>query len=104
MFEAWSWGTYVFFAVFLAGSIGWVWWFLVRSSLVHTETCKTNSWQPETKGATLEEMDRVFKSRTGGMDAELLEQARRDVGIDSELETEAIQKVATEAHIEKSRA
>lgn len=76
--------------------------------LVLTNTFKTNSWQPETKGATLEEMDRVFKSRTGGLDAELLEQARRDVGIDSELETEAIQKVAneakhpTEAHIEKS--
>ncbi|KAH7311317.1 quinate permease [Stachybotrys elegans] len=64
MFETWEWGTYIFFAVFLGGGIAWVWWYL-----------------PETKGATLEEMDGVFKSRTGAEDIIMLETARRDVGI-----------------------
>ncbi len=62
MFSAWSWGTYIFFAVFLAGGIVWVWFAL-----------------PETKGATLEEMDRIFKSHTGEEDAIML--ARRLVGM-----------------------
>ncbi|KAL8404399.1 hypothetical protein RB594_009301 [Gaeumannomyces avenae] len=65
MFDTWKWGTYIFFAVFLGGGIVWVWLCL-----------------PETKGTTLEDMDRVFGSRTGEEDALLLAQARRDVGLD----------------------
>lgn len=71
MFDAWGWGTYIFFAVFLAGGIVWVWYCL-----------------PETKGATLEEMDRVFGSHTGAEDLILLEQARRDVGLNPSPETD----------------
>jgi Sugar (and other) transporter len=67
MLEAWAWGTYIFFAVFLGVGIIWVWFFL-----------------PETKGASLEEMDRVFKSNTGGADAILLAEARRDVGLNQD--------------------
>lgn len=65
MFGAWKWGTYIFFAVFLAGGIVWVWFCL-----------------PETKGATLEDMDRVFGSRSGEEDAILLASVRRYVGLD----------------------
>lgn len=85
MFEAWEWGTYIFFAVFLAGGIAWVWWFL-----------------PETKGATLEEMDRVFNSRTGHEDAAMLEQARRDVGleIDGQDEFDPARKEASVGEVE----
>lgn len=36
---------------------------------------------PETKNATLEEMDRVFKSHTGEEDARMLAEAQRDVGL-----------------------
>ena len=45
---------------------------------------------PETKGATLEEMDRVFKSRSGETDTIMLDEARRDVAIahDAILEVE----------------
>lgn len=64
MLQAWAWGTYIFFAVFLAGGIVWVWWAL-----------------PETKNTTLEEMDRVFGSHTGKEDALLLREAQRDVGL-----------------------
>lgn len=64
MLSAWAWGTYIFFAVFLAG--GFVWVFLVL---------------PETKGATLEEMDKVFGSHTGEADAVLLAEAREAVGM-----------------------
>lgn len=64
MFEAWAWGTYIFFSVFLAVGIVWVWFAL-----------------PETKNATLEEMDRVFKSHTGEEDARMLAEAQRDVGL-----------------------
>lgn len=64
MFQTWKWGTYIFFAVFLAASIVWIYFFL-----------------PETKGATLEEMDRVFKSRSGETDMIMLDEARRDVAI-----------------------
>lgn len=64
MFEGWGWGTYIFFAVFLAAGIVWVWLAL-----------------PETRSATLEQMDAVFGSRTGAADAEMLEQAKRDVGM-----------------------
>lgn len=67
MFNAWAWGTYIFFAVFLAAGIVWVWFCL-----------------PETKGATLEEMDRVFKSHTGEADAKMLAEARKEVGLDSD--------------------
>ncbi|KAF9893526.1 hypothetical protein FE257_010838 [Aspergillus nanangensis] len=69
MFEGWAWGTYIFFAVFLAAGMVWVWFCL-----------------PETKGATLEEMDRVFKSRTGEMDAILLAEARADLGLDQDMQ------------------
>lgn len=73
MFSAWAWGTYIFFSVFLAGGIFWVWFCL-----------------PETRGASLEEMDRVFKSHTGEADALMLAQARRDVGIDESLIASAL--------------
>ncbi|VUC23520.1 unnamed protein product [Clonostachys rosea] len=73
MFEKLEWGTYIFFAVFLAGSIVWLYFCL-----------------PETKGATLEEMDRVFGSHTGEEDAILLNEARRDVGLLDILEQNAI--------------
>ena len=69
MLQNWEWGTYIFFAVFLACGIVWVWFFL-----------------PETKGASLEDMDRVFKSNVGEQDAELLREAQRDVGLTSFLE------------------
>ena len=79
MFEAWGWGTYIWFAAFLTGGIVWVWFVL-----------------PETKGASLEEMDRVFKSHTGEEDAAMLRQARYDVGLTDDLDDDAIraEKVA----------
>ncbi|KAI5467512.1 general substrate transporter [Mariannaea sp. PMI_226] len=64
MFKKLQWGTYIFFSGFLAASIAWIYFYL-----------------PETKGATLEEMDQIFGSRTGEEDAMMLEQARRDVGL-----------------------
>ncbi|KAJ5455575.1 uncharacterized protein N7458_003839 [Penicillium daleae] len=64
MLQAWQWGTYIFFAAFLFVGIIWVWFFL-----------------PETKNASLEEMDRVFGSKKGQEDAELLREAQRDVGL-----------------------
>ncbi|TDZ29708.1 Major facilitator-type transporter ecdD [Colletotrichum trifolii] len=73
MLETWKWGTYLFFAVFLGAGIIWVWFCL-----------------PETKGATLEEMDRVFGSNTGAQDSIMLQQARRDVGLTEDLEDGAI--------------
>lgn len=92
MFKTLEWGTYLFFAFFLGSGIVWVWYFL-----------------PETKGATLEEMDRVFKSQTGAEDARLLAEARRDVGIDSQLDLSAIRRtsaageVFTDCHEEKTK-
>lgn len=73
MLESWAWGTYIFFAGFLAVGIVWVIFQL-----------------PETKGATLEEMDRVFGSRTGAEDAILLAEARREIGLSMTLEADAI--------------
>ncbi|KAF2018096.1 quinate permease [Aaosphaeria arxii CBS 175.79] len=73
MLENWAWGTYIFFAAFLACGIVWVHFVL-----------------PETRGATLEEMDRVFGSRTGEEDAIMLEEARREIGLSFMLEEEAI--------------
>ncbi|KAK7431258.1 hypothetical protein QQZ08_002299 [Neonectria magnoliae] len=73
MFETLKWGTYIFFAGFLAASIVWVYFYL-----------------PETKGVTMEEMDRVFGSHTGEEDAILLEQAKRDVGLGFEMENHAL--------------
>ncbi|KAK6822840.1 hypothetical protein PG987_014385 [Apiospora arundinis] len=64
MLEAWAWGTYIFFAAFLVGGFVWVWFVL-----------------PETKNATLEDMDRVFGSHTGAEDAAMLALAQRDVGL-----------------------
>lgn len=55
-------------------------------------------------------MDRVFNSRTGAEDAILLEQARRDVGLNHDLEEEAIRAAAAEgkdtaeSHVEKAWA
>ncbi|RAO72956.1 uncharacterized protein BHQ10_008968 [Talaromyces amestolkiae] len=40
-----------------------------------------DTWAWETKNATLEEMDRVFKSHTGKEDARMLAEAQRDVGL-----------------------
>ncbi|PQE05135.1 quinate permease protein [Rutstroemia sp. NJR-2017a BVV2] len=74
MFDTWAWGTYIFFAVFLAAGIVWVWLYL-----------------PETKGATLEEMDRIFKSHTGAEDARMLDEARRDVQLTEDLEDKAVE-------------
>jgi hypothetical protein len=85
MFKTWKWGTYIFFAVFLAIGIVWVHFFL-----------------PETKGATLEEMDRVFKSHTGAEDALALAQAQRDVGLTAELEENAVHAVDEKVMYEKS--
>ncbi|KAJ4357954.1 uncharacterized protein N0V89_002531 [Didymosphaeria variabile] len=76
MLENWAWGTYIFFAVFLAVGIVWVIFQL-----------------PETKGATLEEMDRVFNSRTGAEDAIMLAEARREIGLSMTLEDDAIKAV-----------
>lgn len=76
MLEAWAWGTYIFFAVFLAAGMVWV----------HFQL-------PETKGATLEEMDRVFNSRTGEEDAIMLAEARREIGLSMTLEHDAIKAV-----------
>ena len=64
MFKAWAWGTYIFFAVFLAAGFFWVWLYL-----------------PETKNRTLEEMDRVFGSHSSEEDAQLLAEAQTDVGL-----------------------
>lgn len=64
MFAAWAWGTYIFFAVFLAAGIVWIYFYL-----------------PETKNASLEEMDRIFGSHTGEEDARMLVEAQRDVGL-----------------------
>ncbi|KAK9311250.1 general substrate transporter [Lipomyces starkeyi] len=64
MFASWAWGTYIFFAVFLAVGLVWVWWYL-----------------PETKNRTLEEMDRVFGSHSSEEDARLLAEAQTDVGL-----------------------
>lgn len=64
MLQAWAWGTYIFFAGFLVVGIFAVWFFL-----------------PETKNATLEDMDRVFKSRTGEIDARLMREVQEEVGL-----------------------
>lgn len=64
MFAAWAWGTYIFFAGFLAAGIAWIYFFL-----------------PETKDASLEQMDRIFGSHTGEEDARLLAEAQRNVGL-----------------------
>ena len=64
MLKAWRWGTYIFFSVFLAAAIVWVWFCL-----------------PETKNATLEEMDRVFNSQAGERDAALLKEAKQEVSL-----------------------
>ena len=45
---------------------------------------------PETKCATLADMDRVFGSHTGEEDAKMLDEARRDVGLGIDLEVDAL--------------
>jgi hypothetical protein len=79
MFAGWGWGTYIFFAVFLAGGIAWVWFCL-----------------PETKGVSLEDMDKIFGSHTGAEDAVLLAQARADVGLVDEDSEHAVFDKASE--------
>lgn len=69
MLANWQWGTYIFFAAFLAVGIAWVWFFV-----------------PETKNASLEEMDRVFGSHSGEQDAEMLREAQAEVGLTAFLE------------------
>ncbi|OAQ75846.1 MFS quinate transporter [Purpureocillium lilacinum] len=88
MLEAWAWGTYIFFAVFLTAGIFWVWFFL-----------------PETKNATLEEMDRVFGSHTGERDAQLLYESQQEVGLIALLERREVghEKAGVEKHIENIR-
>ncbi|KAK4544319.1 hypothetical protein LTR36_004210 [Oleoguttula mirabilis] len=83
MFAHWFWGTYIFFAVFLAA--GFVWVLLVL---------------PETKNATLEEMDRVFGSHTGAADQAMLAAARRDVGLEAELQAEAVEAISHKAQLD----
>lgn len=89
MLKAWTWGTYIFFAVFLAAGMVWVHFCL-----------------PETKGATLEDMDKVFGSRTGEEDAIMLAEARREIGLSMNLETEAIKAAmhGNTSHNEKGTA
>ncbi|KAL4912686.1 general substrate transporter [Aspergillus aurantiobrunneus] len=87
MFETWAWGTYIFFAVFLSAGVVWVWFCL-----------------PETKGATLEEMDRVFRSRTGEEDAIMLAQARADVGLDQHVEQMAEKAALGSEHVDDQRS
>ena len=82
MFAAWAWGTYIFFAAFLAGGIVWVWFCL-----------------PETKGATLEEMDRIFKSHTGAEDAIMLAEAQRDVGLTQTVQDSAVAVAEKQQHV-----
>ena len=79
MFEVWGCGTYFWFAGFLAIGVVWIWYVL-----------------PETKGVSLEEMDRAFGSNAGEEDAAMLRQARYDVGLTDELDDDAViaEKVA----------
>jgi hypothetical protein len=86
MFDMWAFGTYIWFAGFLTVGIFWVWFFL-----------------PETKGATLEEMDQVFKSRTGAEDAAMLAQARADVGLDHHVEQMAEKAAMGSVHVDDGR-
>ncbi|KAL7816864.1 general substrate transporter [Trichoderma aethiopicum] len=88
MLEAWAWGTYIFFAGFLVVGIFAVWFYL-----------------PETKNATLEDMDRVFKSRTGEIDARLMREVQEEVGLVALVEGRAAaqyeKKEIHEAQVEK---
>ncbi|KAL4769114.1 general substrate transporter [Aspergillus nidulans var. acristatus] len=86
MFDMWAFGTYIWFAGFLTVGIFWVWFFL-----------------PETKGTTLEEMDQVFKSRTGAEDAAMLAQARADVGLDHHVEQMAEKAAMGSVHVDDGR-
>lgn len=81
MLKAWRWGTYIFFSVFLAAAIIWVWFFL-----------------PETKNATLEEMDRVFNSQAGEKDAALLREAKQEVSM---LTTKVSVEKGEKGHVEE---
>lgn len=47
---------------------------------------------PANRNATLEDMDRVFKSRTGEADRKLLAECRTEVGLDVGLETVAVEE------------
>ncbi|KAK3181815.1 hypothetical protein K4F52_006882 [Lecanicillium sp. MT-2017a] len=82
MLEAWAWGTYIFFAVFLTAGIFWVWFCL-----------------PETKNASLEEMDRVFKSHTGERDALLMREAQEEVGLTALVEGRAMKDKVVVEHV-----
>ncbi|KAK9234031.1 quinate permease [Lipomyces kononenkoae] len=86
MFRTWAWGTYIFFSVFLAGGMVWVWLCL-----------------PETKNASLEDMDKIFKSHTGEADAELFQEARRQAGLDIGLGEESVDNIGGKPVFEEKR-
>lgn len=48
---------------------------------------------PETKAATLEDMDRVFGSHTGEEDQKILAECRRELGLHASLEEVPIEEV-----------
>ena len=87
MFEAWGFGTYIWFAAFLAVGSAWVWFVL-----------------PETKGASMEEMDHVFGSNSGEEDAAMMRQARLDVGLTESLEDDGIRAEKKVAGMEEAES
>ncbi|KAI5244708.1 general substrate transporter [Aureobasidium subglaciale] len=64
MLKSISWGTYIFFAAWLALGGAFIWFFI-----------------PETKGKTLEEMDAAFGSHSSVEDIEELARVQQEVGL-----------------------
>ena len=57
---------------------------------------------PETKGASLEEMDRVFDSHAGERDAELLREAQQEVALLAQPGTTTVwMKEGDKGHVEQ---